>query len=178
MSMMGGGIYVGTSSQISASALSGLGTIPTSATTNTLAATNSSGNTTFLATNSGAAICTNLQKSGTANTTLHVLQGTASTGINVLKSETTTGSCIRVDNRGTGAVLEVLDGAVANRAMLGLDLSGINQANNLAPIRLANLGATPTGAAVIGDLCCSGGLLYICTTAGTPGTWTKVGTQV
>lgn len=38
--------------------------------------------------------------------------------------------------------------------------------------------AAPTGASVVGDMYVdTAGVLYICTTAGTPGTFTKVGTQ-
>jgi len=48
---------------------------------------------------------------------------------------------------------------------------------NYADIHLAPRSSTPTGAAEVNDLCAVNGVLYICTGAGTPGTWEKVGTQ-
>ncbi len=48
---------------------------------------------------------------------------------------------------------------------------------SIADIRLVNRGSDPSGTAVIGDLACVGGKLSICTSAGTPGIWTIVGTQ-
>lgn len=54
-------------------------------------------------------------------------------------------------------------------------LSGALQANRL---RLTNLSATPTtGSYSIGDIIVVGGKLYICTTSGSPGSWTIIGTQ-
>ena len=47
----------------------------------------------------------------------------------------------------------------------------------LADIRLYNRSSAPSGAAVVGDLMVNGGVLYICTSAGTPGTYTAVGDQ-
>lgn len=47
-----------------------------------------------------------------------------------------------------------------------------------AAFRITPQDAAPTGANVVGDMYVStAGVLYICTVAGTPGTWTVVGTQ-
>ncbi len=47
----------------------------------------------------------------------------------------------------------------------------------LSPVRLA-VSAQPSGASVVGDMyMASGGVLKVCTVAGTPGTWVSVGTQ-
>jgi len=46
-----------------------------------------------------------------------------------------------------------------------------------ADIRLYNRSSDPSGAAQVGDLMVKGGILYICTTAGTPGSFTCVGDQ-
>lgn len=54
----------------------------------------------------------------------------------------------------------------------------INAEQNIADMHLFNRGSDPSGAATIGDLAVVGGKLKICTVAGTPGTWTIVGTQV
>ena len=40
-----------------------------------------------------------------------------------------------------------------------------------------NRGSTPNGPNEIGDMCVHSGVLKICTAAGTPGTWTAVGSQ-
>lgn len=54
-------------------------------------------------------------------------------------------------------------------------LSGMIQANR---VRINNLSADPTtGTYSVGDLIVVGGKLKICTTAGSPGTFTIVGTQ-
>ena len=50
---------------------------------------------------------------------------------------------------------------------------------NLADYRLYNRSADPTsGTHKVGDIICVAGKLKICTTAGTPGTFTVVGTQI
>lgn len=47
----------------------------------------------------------------------------------------------------------------------------------VADFHMYNRGSDPTGAAEVGDLCVVNGKLKVCTSAGTPGTWTVVGTQ-
>lgn len=44
-------------------------------------------------------------------------------------------------------------------------------------VRLKNLGAVPAGPNQVGDLAVVAGTIRICTAAGSPGTWTVVGTQ-
>lgn len=51
-------------------------------------------------------------------------------------------------------------------------------ASDVADLRLYNRTDDPGGSAEIGDLCVVNGKLKICTSAGTPGTWTVVGAQV
>jgi hypothetical protein len=53
----------------------------------------------------------------------------------------------------------------------------IEEGLSYADVRLYNRSVDPTGAAEVGDLMCKTGKLYICTTAGTPGTFTLVGSQ-
>ena len=45
----------------------------------------------------------------------------------------------------------------------------------VADFHFYNRSSTPSGAAEVGDLCVKSGTLYICTGAGTPGTWAEVG---
>ena len=71
---------------------------------------------------------------------------------------------------GTGVLLWI------NPATGSVPLQFLNQ-QTVADARMYNRSVTPSGAAVIGDICVVNGLFYICTAAGTPGTWTKVGTQ-
>jgi hypothetical protein len=47
----------------------------------------------------------------------------------------------------------------------------------VADFHFYNRGSDPSGAAEVGDICVVSGKLKICTAAGTPGTWTIVGTQ-
>ena len=55
----------------------------------------------------------------------------------------------------------------------------IFEESTLADIRLYNRSANPSsGTHEVGDLICVNGVLRICTTAGTPGTFTDVGAQV
>lgn len=57
-------------------------------------------------------------------------------------------------------------------------ISGTGTATPVSAILdLPNFSADPSGAATVGQVCVVGGKLKICTTAGTPGTWTVVGTQ-
>lgn len=53
----------------------------------------------------------------------------------------------------------------------------IQQEQDVGDFHFYNRTTTPSGPAEIGDVCVANGILYICTTQGTPGTWTKVGTQ-
>ena len=50
----------------------------------------------------------------------------------------------------------------------------INSEQTVADLHLYNRSAQPTGAAEIGDLAVIGGILSLCTTAGTPGDWESV----
>lgn len=53
----------------------------------------------------------------------------------------------------------------------------INLEQTIGDLGMVDRASNPTGAAVIGDLCVVNGVLKVCTTAGTPGTWTTVGGQ-
>lgn len=53
----------------------------------------------------------------------------------------------------------------------------ISSEQSVGDFHMVNRSADPTGAAEIGDLCVVDGKLMVCTSAGTPGTWTIVGTQ-
>jgi hypothetical protein len=50
-------------------------------------------------------------------------------------------------------------------------------ATSYGDFHYVNRASDPTGAAEVGDTCCVGGVIKACTVAGTPGTWTAVGTQ-
>jgi hypothetical protein len=51
------------------------------------------------------------------------------------------------------------------------DANGVIEAT---VIGLVSLAANPAGPSEVGDMCCVAGKLKVCTTAGTPGTWTIV----
>jgi len=55
-----------------------------------------------------------------------------------------------------------------------LDNGGIIDAEVISMVNLTSL---PGGPSEVGDMCVHSGKLKICTVAGTPGTWTIVGTQ-
>ena len=71
-----------------------------------------------------------------------------------------TGNGIYIDQNGDGIALNIDSASTVN-----------------APLRITSLASDPTGAHVIGDIAVVAGKLKICTVAGTPGTWTVVGTQ-
>ena len=54
----------------------------------------------------------------------------------------------------------------------------VNQEQTVADMHLYNRSAWPTGKAELGDICVIENKLSICTSAGTPGSWTAVGAQV
>ncbi len=71
-------------------------------------------------------------------------------------------------------------GVTAQNTASGYALSVVTDTTSpvKAPIHVDPQDAQPTGAHVIGDMyVTSAGILKICTTAGTPGTWTSVGAQ-
>ena len=54
----------------------------------------------------------------------------------------------------------------------------INAEQSVGDFHYISRNSDPTGAAEIGDVCVVSGKMKICTSAGTPGTWTVVGAQV
>jgi len=54
----------------------------------------------------------------------------------------------------------------------------VESEQTVADFHYFNRSNTPSGTATVGDKCVVQGIDYICTVAGTPGTWTKVGAQV
>ncbi len=115
---------------------------------------------------------------GTATT------GTLSVGVKGV-STATTGTGVKGIAPATG---EGVDGAATsatavgvkaeNTAGVALQISPVTTAPALAGVRWAGANATPTGPNVVGDLHMSTtGILYVCTTAGSPGSWTRVGNE-
>jgi len=97
-------------------------------------------------------------------------------GIKFVSSDVTTGKYSNFKygdgtKYGTGYLAKF-----ANTDTGGLPME-IQQEQTVADIRLFNRSSTPSGKASVGDLAVVNGILYVCTGAGTPGTWTKVGTQ-
>jgi len=80
-----------------------------------------------------------------------------------------------VDKYGFGALAWIMN------ASLGVPWAELKvptlSGDEVASIRLYNRSGLPSGPALVSDLCAVGGVLYICTGAGTPGTWTIVGSQ-
>ena len=66
--------------------------------------------------------------------------------------------------------------AKLNNSATGIPVEIVAE-QTVADFHYYNRSATPTGAATVGDSCVVSGVQYTCTSAGTPGTWTKVGTQ-
>jgi len=79
------------------------------------------------------------------------------------------------DKYGYGALAWIMN------ASLGIPWAELKEPNagasDVASIRLYNRSDNPGGIAEIGDLAVVNGTLKICTGAGTPGTWTSVGSQ-
>ena len=80
-------------------------------------------------------------------------------------------NCVAIQHRGTGTACYLDhngDGTV-------LVIDGVSTVK--APLKMTSMAENPTGAHVIGEYATVTGVLKICTAAGTPGTWTVVGTQ-
>jgi hypothetical protein len=84
---------------------------------------------------------------------------------------TVTGDGINVINDGTG------NGLVIDQNGDGTALHIDSASTVQAPLRITSMASDPTGAHVVGDIAVVAGVLKICTSAGTPGTWTVVGSQ-
>lgn len=85
---------------------------------------------------------------------------------------TTASQTVGIRNAGLGEALELtISKATNNKPVLVL-----NQAGTGCHIRMSNETSDPS-TGVVGDLVVVNGKLKICTVAGTPGTWTVVGTQ-
>jgi len=57
----------------------------------------------------------------------------------------------------------------------GKPVLSVEKERSYADVHLYNRSSEPSGAATIGDLCCVSATLRLCTTAGTPGTYTELG---
>lgn len=111
---------------------------------------------------SGTGIGCRIWQSGVNSSQLCIFQMTnaASTGVCMYAQNAGSGNCIYVNQDGDGIALNIDTASTV-----------------IAPLRITSLAANPTGAHIIGDIAVVAGVLKICTTAGTPGTWTIVGTQ-
>ena len=89
----------------------------------------------------------------------------------MLDSGSSTGNVVNIVNDGTGVGLHIDQNG--NATALHIDTAS----TVTAPLRITSTASNPTGAHIIGDIAVVAGKLKICTTAGTPGTWTVVGTQ-
>lgn len=93
------------------------------------------------------------------------------------------GATVSAPSAGTGsgllaqaAALANVGATIQNTAGRALVVTGDTTSPTLAAMKLTPQDAQPTGASQVGDLYMStAGILWVCTTAGTPGTWTKVG---
>lgn len=82
-----------------------------------------------------------------------------------LKATGTGGAAIVANNSSTAEALKVNGDTVSTTAAI-------------APLFIAPLNNQPSGAHLVGHMyVTTGGVLKICTVAGTPGTWVSVGTQ-
>jgi hypothetical protein len=121
----------------------------------------------------------NLTGSGTIRTQSSVPYIELSTSGLQIKDNSTGGTygtaVYSTDKYGYGAVAWIFN------QDLGIPFAVLKEpsagASDVADIRMYNRSDNPGGAAEVGDLCCVSGELKICTGAGTPGTWTIVGTQ-
>jgi len=101
------------------------------------------------------------------------------------------GNAFEVDIDSTGFTTYTSGGTatVGSGEVVGAGyLATINNPDKAVPFRIEseqtvadfhyfNRNNTPSGAAEVGDTCVVQGIHYICTVAGTPGTWTKTGVQ-
>jgi len=115
-----------------------------------------------------------------------VMEGSA---IKLVTAAPASGKVGTVPNGGDGIVIGTVgnggDGEIIGSGFLAIifdDVRGIpfyiQSEQAVADFHYFNRAVTPAGAAEIGDTCVVLGIHYTCTVAGTPGTWTKTGTQV
>ena len=99
--------------------------------------------------------------------------GGATDGIGVLGQGRNAGTGVYAQAGATGAGLTAIGGSTS-----GYGISVSYNSSVSAPLHLPVQGSAPTGPNAVGDIyVATGGVLKICTVAGTPGTWTTVGTQ-
>lgn len=109
--------------------------------------------------------------------------GAAGLGIYATDSGTAGQIAAKFEASGTNLAAHVVGfngGAMKVESNQGTTLICEPNSGSHAPIQLVPRGAAPpaSGAHEVGELCVTfGGKLYICSVAGTPGTWTIVGTQ-
>lgn len=102
-----------------------------------------------------------------------LVTGGSSTGVGLdVRGGASGGGAVVATPTGTGIGVDVQVGGTTGRGIV------VTPNTTLAPIRLVPLTSDPTGTSAVGDMYVNtAGKLLICTTAGTPGTYTIVGTQ-
>lgn len=122
----------------------------------------------------GYAIDVNVSNSSNANGALILANAGTGRSVEINQTNTSnTAALLFLANSGTGEAINLATSSNANIPAVVIS----NGSASVGMMRLGNMASDPTGSANVGDLAVVGGILKICTTAGNPGTWTKVGLQ-